>query len=150
MKALIELFQKHQNEVLKLKKAMSESRVRSTATCKHKIKLMKSEAIALRPSPLEIRELVGYCNMVEDYLFITLLFYQTGNKKHSEIVYSTLLSKLERASDLILIGKQMMNFGINGAFDFFVKASNSVTNTYEKILVEETYENASIGYWNVA
>jgi hypothetical protein len=150
MKALLQLFKKHQLEITRLKSAMAEGRVRSIATCRHKITLLKSQSISLRPNPLEIRNLVGYCETVEDYLFITMLYYQTGNKNHSLIVYDTLLQKLDRASDLILIGKQMINFGLNGAYSFFTKASTRITNPLERILVDETFANAQIGYGNVA
>ncbi len=150
MKTLTILFKKHQTELLRLKNAMSERRVKATATCKHKIQLIKSQSLALEPSALDIRELIGECSMVEDYLFITYLFFKTGHKNHTKVVYDTLLMKLDRASDLVLIGKQMASYGQSGAYDFFSKASTCVNNVYERILVQETFENASLGYGNVA
>lgn len=150
MKALTELFKKHQAEIIRLKASLSEHRVRATATSKHKIKLIKSEAIALKPSALDIREIVGECAMVEDYLFITFLFHQTGHKNHASVVYDTLLMKLDRASDLIMIGKQMISYGFSNGYNFFSKASTCANNVYERILVQDTFENASINYINVA
>lgn len=150
MRALTEIFKKHQAELLRLKSAMAERRVKAAATSKHKITLIKSQALALNPSALDIRELVGDCSMVEDYLFITFLFNQTGNKGHMHVVYDTLLLKLDRAADLILIGKQMINFGLAEGYEFFSKASTCVTNVYERILVQETFDNNSLGYGNVA
>lgn len=150
MRALTEIFKKHQTELLRLKNAMAERRVRAAATSKHKITLIKSQALALKPSALDIRELVGDCNMVEDYLFITFLFNQTGNRGHMQVVYDTLLIKLDRASDLILIGKQMITFGLAGGYEFFSKASTCANNVYERILVQETFDNASFAYGNVA
>jgi hypothetical protein len=150
MKALKELFLKHQVETSRLKKAMSERRVKSTATSKHKMRLIKSQAVALQPNALDIRSLIDDCKMLDDYLFITFLFHQTGYKKHMQVVYDTLFTKLDRSSDLILIGKQMMAYGFSGAYEFFSKASSCASNVYDKILVQETYESFSTGYNNVA
>lgn len=148
MKALTQIFNKHQVELTRLKSALAEKRVRSVATSKHKITLLKSQALALSPTALDIRELVGNCNTVEDYMFITFLFFQTGHKGHLTIVFDTLFLKLERAQDLILIGKQMISFGMNGGYDFFSKANTCALTVYERIMVQETFDNASYG--NVA
>lgn len=150
MKALTEIFKKHQLELIRLKAAMADRRVRSVSTSKHKIKLIKSQAVALNPTALDIREMVGHCNMVEDYLFITFLFFHTGHKNHLHIVYDTLLLKLERSQDLILIGKQMINYGLNDGYNFFSKANACALTVYERIMVQETFDNANLGYGNVA
>ena len=150
MKALTEIFSKHQLELTRLKSAIAEKRIRSVSTSKHKIKLYKSQAVALNPTALDIREIVGSCNMVEDYMFITFLFFQTGHKNHMNIVYDSLLPKLNRVQDLILIGKQMISFGLSGGYDFFSKANRCALTVFERIMVQETFENSNVEYGNVA
>ena len=150
MKALLEIFKNYQLESERLKKSTSERRVRSAATSKQKMSLHKSKAVALLPSALEIRDLVGYCKSVEDYLFITFLFYKCGHKNHLDIIYQTLLQKLERTQDLVKIGKQMISYGFSGGHDFLSKASKQVSNVYERILVQETLDSVSNYYTAVA
>lgn len=150
MKALKELFKNYQLESLRLKKSTAERRMRSASTSKHKIRLIKSKAVALTPSALEIRDLVGMCKSVEDYLFITFLFNANGHKHHLEIVCETLLQKLDRTQDLVKLGKQMISFGMNRGFDFIQKASETTQTVYEKILVQETMDNLNTYYTAVA
>ena len=150
MKALIEVFKNYQLESQRLKKSTSERRAKSASTSRHKIILHKSKAVALEPSALEIRDLVGYCKSVEDYLFITYLFYKCGHRSHLDIVYQTLLHKLDRTQDLIKIGKQMIVYGFSGGYDFISKANKNVSNVYERILVQETMDSVSSYYNAVA
>lgn len=147
MKALVEIFRNYQLESIRLKKSTNERRLRSASRSKQKITLFKSKALALSPSALEIRDLVGYCKSVEDYLFITFLFYKSGHKNHVALIYDTLLQKLDRTQDLIKIGKQMISYGFSGGYDFISKASKNVTNVYERILVQETMDTVS-NYYN--
>lgn len=150
MKALVEIFKNYQLESLRLKKSTTERRLRSAAKSKQKINLQKSKALALDPNALEIRDLVGYCKSVEDYLFITFLFYKTGHKNHVSLIYDTLLHKLDRTQDLIKIGKQMISYGFSGGYDFISKANRNVANVYERILVQETIDTVSSYYNAVA
>jgi len=150
MKALLETFKNYQLESQRLKKSTNERRTRAAATSKHKINLHKSKAVGLAPSALEIRDLVGYCKSVEDYLFITFLFYKCGHKSHLDIIYQTLLQKLDRTQDLVKIGKQMISYGFSGGYDFISKANKQVANVYEKILVQETLDTVSNYYTAVA
>lgn len=150
MRELVEIFKKQQVESNRLRTATAERRSRSMSTSKHKLTLLRSSALALRPNALQIRELVGYCQSVEDYLFITYLFFKTGHKDHLDIVYQTLLQKLDRTHDLVKIGKQMIAYGFSQGHDFITKANRCVSNVYERILVQETMEAVKPYYGNVA
>lgn len=150
MRELLEIFKKQQIESNRLRVATAERRTRAITTSKYKLVLLRSTALALNPNALDIRELVGYCVSVEDYLFITYLFFKTGHKEHLEIIYQTLLQKLDRTQDLVKIGKQMIVYGFSQGYDFIIKANSCVSNVYERILVQETMEEVKPYYGNVA